>query len=525
MRSLLAVLLISLLQPTSVLAELWVPAFFSDHMVLQRDSMVAIWGRATGNSPVTVTFRGQSVRATADSAGRWKLQIASGAADAVGSSLKIETQPGEPALTLQDVLVGEVWFASGQSNMVFTMSRVPAYADVIAGSNFPQIRMFNAPMVTAVEPQDRIEGKWSLCTPTSVPDFSAVAFFFARKLHTELNVPVGVIKSAWGGKPVETFTSREALLTLPATKSLVEAALLADRNFDPARAATSYERQLQQWQTKEAEWKQKAASARGARPRKPAAPKRPLASEGQPGVLFNSMIHPFVGYTLRGVIWYQGEANAKAGAVPYDQTLPLMIQDWRTRWNSDLSFYFVQLANFRAASTEPGDRDPWPLLQDRMRKVLQTTPKTGMAICNDIGEAKDIHPKNKLDVGERLALWALAKDYVRADVVYCGPLYRTSVVKGAAIEVQFDQIGTGLKARDSGTLNRFEIAGADKVWHWAQATITAADTVVVSSDSVPQPVAVRYAWAANPSGANLVNSAGLPASVFRTDDWDDVEGQ
>jgi sialate O-acetylesterase len=225
---------------------------------------------------------------------------------------------------------------------------------------------------------------------------------------------------------------------------------------------------------------------------------------------------------MRGAIWYQGEGNAKPGAVPYDQTLPLMIRDWRTRWKDDFSFYFVQLANFREPSTEPGNNDPWPLLQDRMRRVLSSTPKTGMAITNDIGEAHDIHPKNKRDVGERLALWALAKDYDQ-DIIYCGPLYRSSVAKNGAAHVTFDHVGSGLKTRDGSGLGRFEIAGEDKVWHWADATITGIDTVKVSSKQVASPVAVRYAWAANPEGANLVNSAGLPASVFRTDTWDDVE--
>jgi len=236
------------------------------------------------------------------------------------------------------------------------------------------------------------------------------------------------------------------------------------------------------------------------------------------------MINPFVGYTMQGAIWYQGEGNAKVGAVPYDQTLPLLINDWRGRWRDDFSFYYVQLANYRTPSTEPGNNDPWPLLQDRMRLVLGTTPKTGMAIINDVGEAKDIHPKNKHDVGERLALWALAKDYGR-DIVYSGPLFRSSKVKAGAIQVSFDQSGIGLKSRDSGPLKRFEIAGKDKVWHWAEAKITKRDTVAVSSKKVSKPVAVRYAWAANPEGANLVNSDGLPASVFRTDDWEDAVQQ
>jgi sialate O-acetylesterase len=234
------------------------------------------------------------------------------------------------------------------------------------------------------------------------------------------------------------------------------------------------------------------------------------------------MIHPFVGYTMRGAIWYQGEGNARPGAVPYDQTLPLMINDWRKRWADEFSFYYVQLASYHAPSTAPGTPDSWALTQDRMRLVLGTTPKTGMAIINDVGEANDIHPKNKKDPGERLARWALAKDYGK-QLIYSGPLFKSSEVKDGAIRVTFDQSGTGLKSRDGGALKRFEIAGADKVWKWADAKVDGTDSVLVSSAEVKSPVAVRYAWAANPEGANLVNSDGLPASVFRTDDWDDVE--
>jgi sialate O-acetylesterase len=259
-------------------------------------------------------------------------------------------------------------------------------------------------------------------------------------------------------------------------------------------------------------------------PKKPDAPKRPLLTEGRPGVLYAAMIHPFVGYTMRGAIWYQGEGNARPGAVPYDQTLPLMINDWRQRWGDEFSFYYVQLASYHAPSTEPGTPDSWALTQDRMRLVLATTPKTGMAITNDIGEANDIHPKNKKDPGERLARWALAKDYGK-ELIYSGPLFKTSEVKDGAIRVTFDQAGEGLKSRDGGALKRFEIAGSDKKWKWADAKIDGKDAVLVSSAEVKQPVAVRYAWAANPEGANLVNSDGLPASVFRTDEWDDVEIQ
>jgi sialate O-acetylesterase len=199
-----------------------------------------------------------------------------------------------------------------------------------------------------------------------------------------------------------------------------------------------------------------------------------------------------------------------------------MINDWRTRWADEFSFYYVQLASYHAPSTEPGTPDSWALTQDRMRLVLATTPKTGMAVTNDVGEANDIHPKNKKDPGERLARWALAKDYGK-ELIYSGPLFKSSAVKDGAIRVTFDQSGTGLKSRDGDALKRFEIAGADKIWHWADGKIDGTDSVIVSSDQVKQPAAVRYAWASNPEGANLINSEGLPASVFRTDDWDDVE--
>ncbi|SMP59989.1 sialate O-acetylesterase [Neorhodopirellula lusitana] len=514
------VLAFAMLLPAAAQAELSVPNFFSDHMVLQRERAASIWGKATPGAEVIVGFKDNNSTVKTGDDGRWRVGVETGKADATGADLTI--QSGDDSITLHDVLVGEVWFASGQSNMAFTMNRVPAYADLIAKADHPQIRMFNAQSAVSVEPKDDIRGEWTLCNPESVPSYSAVAFFFARKLHTELDIPIGVIKSAWGGKPVETFTSREALNTLPGTKALVDAVIQADAKYDEAKSQVAYQARLDQWTAAAKAQRKLPADQRKKLPRKPTKPKRPLATEGKPGVLFNSMIHPFVGYTMRGAIWYQGEANAKPGAVPYDQTLPLMIRDWRERWNDDLSFYFVQLANFHQPSTEPGTPDLWALLQDRMRLILDTTPKTGMATINDVGEANDIHPKNKQAPGERLARWALVKDYGK-DLVYSGPLFRSSNVNGNAIEVTFDQAGEGLKSRNNEQLKRFEIAGQDRVWHWADAKVEGTDSVLVSSEEVPNPVAVRYAWAANPEGANLVNSEGLPASIFRTDDWDDVE--
>ena len=517
MKSILSLLLLS---PGLLCAELSVPHFFSDHMILQRERAAAIWGKADAGAEVSVTFKGKSASTKTDANGKWKAQIETGAADAKGAVLTISA--GKDKLEIKDVLVGEVWFASGQSNMAYTMNRSPEYAGLIAESRHPTLRVFNGPQVTAAENQDDIAGVWEASTPETVPTFSAVAFFFARKLHLELGIPVGVIESPWGGKPVETFTSREALNTLPGTKALVDALLKDEASYDQAKADAAYATKLEQWKATMAAAKGKSADERKRLPKKPDAPKRPLLTEGKPGVLFAAMIHPFVGYTMRGAIWYQGEGNAKAGAVPYDQTLPLMINDWRKRWADEFSFYYVQLASYRAASTAPGTPDPWALVQDRMRLVLGTTPKTGMAIINDVGEVNDIHPKNKKDPGERLARWALAKDYGK-ELIYSGPLFKSSEVKDGAIRVTFDQSGAGLKSRDGGALKRFEIAGADKVWKWADAKIDGTDSVLVSSAEVKSPAAVRYAWASNPEGANLINSDGLPASVFRTDDWDDVE--
>jgi sialate O-acetylesterase len=516
MKSLLSLLL----TPGLLFAELSVPHFFSDHMILQRERAAAIWGKADAGAEVSVAFKGKSASAKAGADGKWRAEIETGAADASGAVLTISA--GKDKIEVQDVLVGEVWFASGQSNMFYTMNRSPEYAGLIAESKHPALRMFNAPLVTAEANQEDIEGSWKAATPETVPDYSAVAFFFARKLHLELGIPVGVIKSAWGGKPVETFTSREALNTLPGTKALVDAMLKDEASYDQAKADAAYATKLEQWKATMAAAKGKSAEERKRLPKKPDAPKRPLLTEGRPGVLYAAMIHPFVGYTMRGAIWYQGEGNARPGAVPYDQTLPLLINDWRKRWNDEFSFYYVQLASYHAPSTEPGTPDSWALTQDRMRLVLGTTPKTGMAIINDVGEANDIHPKNKKDPGERLARWALAKDYGK-QLIYSGPLFKASEAKDDAIRVTFNQAGEGLKSRDGGALKRFEIAGADKKWKWADAKIYGKDAVVVSSAEVKAPVAVRYAWAANPEGANLVNSDGLPASVFRTDDWDDVE--
>ncbi|MBL6689823.1 MAG: hypothetical protein ISP91_05480 [Pseudomonadales bacterium] len=264
--------------------------------------------------------------------------------------------------------MGEVWFASGQSNMVFAMDRVAKYRNLISETRFPNIRLFTAPMVTSVVPILDSAGMWSDCNAETAGQCSAVAFFFAKSLNEQLEVPIGIIVSAWGGKPIEAFTSRSALKTLEDTSMLVEASEIADRHYEPVTAKMKYEKELARWRSR--------FEGQPSAPRPPDPPQRPLERANGPGVLFNSMINPFVGYSIQGVIWYQGEANAKTGETPYDLTLPLLIQDWRDRWQHQLSFYFVQLANFREPVSLPGSEDPWPLLQDRMRRVLDKVPGT-----------------------------------------------------------------------------------------------------------------------------------------------------
>jgi len=499
-------------------AEIRLPHFFSDHMVLQRERSVAVWGEAEPGTPVQVSFKAKHAQTTADAKGLWKAQIESGPADSSGAVLTISA--GKDKVELKDVLVGEVWFASGQSNMVFRMKSALGGEEFAANANFPAVRFFDGPNVTAAKPQRDIEGHWAVCTPETAINWSAVATFFATRLHAELSVPIGIIESSWGGKPIEAFISREALNTLPATKTLVDALYEAEKNYNPETAETAYQKALQEWNTATAEFKSKGDNA-WRKLRKPVAQTHPLLTERNPGVIFDAMIHPFIGYTMRGAIWYQGEGNSHPGSVPYDKTLPLLIQDWRKRWDDSFSFYYVQLANYHEPTTEPGVAHGWPLVQDGMRRVLSSTPKTGMAVINDVGEAKDIHPRDKRTPAERLARWALAKDYGR-DLIFSSPLLKASSMNGSEVTVTFDHAGTGLKTRDGAPLKRFEIAGDDRKWFWAMAEITGKDTVRVSSADVPKPAAVRYAWAANPEGANLVNSEGLPASVFRTDDWDDV---
>jgi len=490
-------------------ADVTMPAMFADHMVLQREIAVPVWGWADAGEKVTVTLGDQTKTATADSDGKWSVRLA--ALDAGGPhTLQVK---GNNAIEIGDVLVGEVWLGSGQSNMAMTVSRSANFDQEQAAANHPRLRMLTVDRVTADTPQDRCGATWQVCTPETVGGFSATAYFFGRELHRELDVPVGLINSSWGGTPVQAWTCVKAQQALAELKPMLDDWDNRIATYDPEAAKARYEKQL-------AGWKEKAAEAKAAgkqAPRRPRAPVDPKVSPHRPASLFNGMIAPLVPYTLRGAIWYQGESNAGGSAANlYGLQLATMIENWRQVWDQgDFAFEWVQLPNFRAPQQEPVETSGWVIVQEQMLKTLAVA-NTGMAITIDVGEADDIHPKNKQDIGKRLALWALGTTYGQ-DIVYSGPIYKSMCKQDGKIVLDFDHTGDGLVAK-GGKLKGFAIAGEDQEFVFADAEI-ADGKVVVSSPNVKNPVAVRYAWATNPD-CNLHNSAGLPASPFRTDAWE-----
>jgi sialate O-acetylesterase len=443
------------------------PAIFGDNMVLQEGKVLRVWGWAPPSHAVTVRIEGQEKTATADSGGKWMVKLSP---LKPGRSLEMAVTGGS-TITFKNILVGEVWLCAGQSNMELPMG--PLIADgaaEIRAANYPEIRLFVTKTHAPAKPAEDCEGQWVACSPETVPEFSAAGYFFGRKLHQELKVPVGLIESAVGSTPAENWISYPALKSEPSLKPIVD-------HFDTI-------------------------------------PKDPKGWDVQLATgLYNGEIAPLMPLAIRGVIWYQGESNANRPH-QYRTLFPLLIRDWRRGLGEDLPFYFVQLANFGPVSSQPDDSARAQLRE--AQSLALALPHTGMAVAIDIGEADTIHPKDKQDVGLRLALWALAKTYGEK-VAYSGPLYKTMTVEGGKIRLGFDQIDGGMEAK-GGPLKGFAIAGEDKKFVWADAVVDGG-AVLVSSPRVAHPVAVRYAWADNPAGCNLSNKADLPASPFRTDTW------
>lgn len=423
----------------------------------------------------------------------------------------LRVNAGDESLSVEDVLVGEVWLGSGQSNMgfpfrgkTFPYLQVLNYEQEKVAADFRRIRMFlQENSMVADSAQEDCRGKWVVTTPEAVDDFSAVLFFFGRDLHRHLQRPIGLIKSAVGGTAIELWIDAGVQRSHPRTREYLERLDREKIKFDDTKAKAIYHKEL-------AAWEKQAAEARQAGRREPRKPNDPAAMVRRNytyGGLFNSKIAPLIPYGIGGIIWYQGEANAGTAwrAPYYREQLPMLVTDWRKRWGRDVPFVWVQLANFEQKAGN------WPLVREAMFDALRL-PRTGMAVAIDVGEANDIHPKNKQEVGRRLATWALG-DVYGEDNETSGPLFDQVTVRGPEVAISFTHTRGGLVARN-GDLRGFALAGSDRLWHPAQAHIEG-DRVVVRSPQVPSPVAARYAWASNPEG-NLYNGAGLPASPFRT---------
>jgi sialate O-acetylesterase len=636
---------------SSLYADVKLPAIFGDNMVLQQKSSVAVWGWADAGEKIEVlgSWMKNPATAKADKNGDWHVKIKTPAA---GATLTL-TIKGNNTITLQDVLAGEVWVCSGQSNMEWPLNAVIEADKEVQEADFPQIRLFTVAKNTSTTPQQDCTGQWKICSPQTVGPFSAVGYLFGREIHQKLNVPVGLINTSWGGTPAEAWTSQKTLKSFENYKPILQQltqtepeALSAKRQAANEKAIAQWEEQIdaidpgtkQNWQDpktdvsdwKEVElprpwtgteleaidgivwyhrvtnlppswartdlelhlgaiddadtvwvngvkiastgvynqerkyfiprtalhvgpnvirirvvdnmleggftgtedqmrigpvgadaktcatvaktWKYKVSLSGSALPTLPQIDPG-MINPNMPTVLYNGMIAPIVPYRIAGAIWYQGEANIGRSA-EYAKLFPAMIGDWRKQWNiGDFPFYWVQIAPFNYG---PGASSAY--LREAQTSTLKSVKNGGMAVTMDTGVKKDIHPKNKQDVGKRLSLWALAKTYGRKNIAYAGPIYKSFSTEGQKIRLQFNYTYGGLSATD-GHLNDFVIAGADKNFVPAEAIIDG-DTVVVSSPQVQKPVAVRYGWS-NWTVGTLFNKAGLPAPSFRTDDWND----
>ncbi len=483
-----------------VSAALQIPAVFSDNMVLQQQMPLTIWGWADDGERVTVSFRNQSVSTVAHNR-KWSLTLKplrAGGPD----TLTIATATHK--VTLTNVLVGEVWLCSGQSNMQWPMERAFQPAADIASANNPAIRLFQVRRVKATAPTVQLDARWQLCSPETVRSFSAVGYYFGRDLQAARRVPVGLVEADWGGSPVEVWMSREALeINVPHGRELLRNAEQNRRRFEEALVEYRVEQAL--------------ARRAGAPFDKP----EPRAG-WQPTELYNGMIAPLIPFALRGAIWYQGEANASR-AEQYRSLFPDLIRNWRRDWRQDFTFLAVQLApwdknrkrTLEEITAQPEESD-WAELREAQLLATRLLPKVGLAVITDLGEKDDIHPTRKAPVGARLALAARAIAYGER-ITYSGPIWRDMKILGNKIILRFDHVGKGLEAR-GGALTGFAICGPDRKFVWARAEILPDNTVAVSSPEVPQPVAVRYGWADFPV-VNLWNKDGLPASPFRTDDF------
>lgn len=482
----------------TAVAELRLPALIADNMVLQQKSTITLWGWANAGESITVTagWNKTPARTITGNNGKWSIQIktinAGGPYNIIFS--------GSGTIEIKNVLLGEVWLASGQSNMEFFMVKanggytgVLNYQEEIKAADYPLIRMIDIPNTVADTTRDDFSGVWKICSPQTADTFSAVAYYFARAIHKATGYPIGIINATWGGTPAESWTRKEIM------ENDSSFSVILDRY---KKQCDEYPVAFEKYKMALDQWKSDTSKTKGYSPREPMGPH----NSSSPYKLYNGMIAPLLPYTIKGVIWYQGEANA-GRAAQYRRLFPAMIENWRADFhNEKMPFYFVQISPHNSQNPE---------IRDAQLYTLQHVPYTGMVVTTDNGDSLNIHPRNKKLVGERLSLWALKNDYGKKDLVASGPLYKSMAAEGNKIRIHFEN-AEGLTAKDA-EVKEFTIAGADSNFVAAKAVIDG-NTIVVWNDGIQNPVAVRFAWR-NVPFPNVYNKADLPASPFRTDNW------
>ncbi|TWT46877.1 sialate O-acetylesterase [Botrimarina hoheduenensis] len=498
---------VALLVATHAHAEVKLPEVFSDGMVLQRDMPLPIGGTAAPGEQVTVRLAGQQKSTVADGQGNWRVTLEALSAGAVGDLVVT----GSNKITLSDVLAGEVWVCSGQSNMRWYV-RDAWNADLeIPKANHREIRLLTLNSPGSQTPQTRCDAPWVACTPQTVGGFSAVGYYFGLELHERLKVPVGLIHNAWGGSACEAWIPLDRLEKDPRYAPLLERWEKIVAGYDEAGEQAKHEVRV-------AKWKKEQAAAKAAGRPAPQRPRldNPLVGQHRPANLYNSRLTPLMPLPIRGVIWYQGENNA-GRAYQYRELFPLMIRSWREAWGQgDFPFYWVQLADFKPMHAEPRESD-WAELREAQTLTLDREPHTGQAVIIDLGEVADIHPRKKMEVARRLARLALANEY-GFKTAHKSPRFDRLERVDDALVITLKDCDQPLRTVDQPEVLGFTVAGADRKWRHATAEILGKNQIRVHCDQVTDPVAVRYAWADNPV-CNLFTTAGLPVTPFRTDDW------
>lgn len=494
-------LLLVLSAKLSLSAQVKLPALVSDNMVLQQNAKVNLWGWAAPNEKINI-YLGWSnlpVNVTADAEGNWKTTVETPQGGQAAYDITIEASN---KITLKNILIGEVWLCSGQSNMFFPVGReegtwktgVKNYEEEVKNAVFPNIRLFTVALNASAKPLEDVTGSWRICSPESIKTFSAAAYFFGRDLYQKLNVPIGLISTSWGGTKAEAWTAQNVLEEDVAFLPILQ---------EDAKNEKVYQEKLEAYYL--ALTNERIASAANAPKSQLKKPKKEPNKTSY--VLYNAMLHPLVNYTIKGAIWYQGESNS-GKAYLYRSLFPTMVKSWREEWKQgEFPFYYVQITPHKGQNAE---------IREAQLMSLKTIPNSGMVVTTDVGDAQNIHPIDKQTVGYRLALIARAKTYGENKLVYSGPIFNHMKIKKQKVQLFFDYADSGLK-QTGDTLKEFEIAGNDQVFYPAEAKIDG-KTIIVTSPKVKEPAAVRFAWKAVPE-PNLFNNENLPASPFRTDEW------